>query len=172
MRVLVIAAVTLVVVGLAVLDRIDPLVAEPEHAAAPAQALRVDDRLDARLVRVIDGDTYVLWVARFGSFEKRATVDHYRLDGWRAREKDQGPETAPDGKTIIRYDGQTASRAAANVLGTAARIEVEERTLDGFGRIVARVLVDGRDLGKVLEEQKMVTPGSTMGAVDPGGRSA
>lgn len=120
----------------------------------------------ARHVRTMDGDSFVLWIARHGHFEHRGGVDRFRILGVRAREKYQGAEYGP-GDELLRMSGKDAAAWMDGVLSTAKLIEAEEVGLDDWGRILANVRVDGADLAERMLSARVAVRGSTMGVHVP-----
>jgi endonuclease YncB( thermonuclease family) len=116
----------------------------------------------ARHYRTIDGDSLVLLVARYGSFEKRAGVDQYRLNGVRARELRQPAEYDEAGQ-LTRLSGADARALLDGIMRVAHKIEVDELALDSFGRIIANIEVDDAPLARRLIDAKAVIPGNTQG---------
>lgn len=114
----------------------------------------------ARFLRAVDGDTFVFQVARFGSFEIRATVDHYRLANYMAREITDNADPAPAGETRV---GGKLARDMADAALRAGPVEVRELGLDKYGRILAEVYVNGSSLGAMLEAEHAVKSGSAKG---------
>jgi len=101
-------------------------------AAAPAPT-RTASRLD---FHIIDADT----------FEDRVSGTHYRLANIDA------PEIGNHARCAAERDLGNQATAAVRVLFSRARsLEiVPSGKLDRFGRSIARVNVDGRDLGELL----------------------
>ncbi len=95
-----------------------------------------------RRVHVIDGDTIEAGGRRF----RLANIDT--------------PETGDLARCAAeRRLGQRAAARARALLGGANRIETQEvgRT-DAYGRTIAHVLIDGRDLGDVLVAEGLARP--------------
>lgn len=119
--------------------------------------------MPVKFLRAVDGDTYVLHAARFGSFEKRATVDHYRLWAYMARELHDKTSDA------VRVDGKTAWQIADTALRASPLMWVTEHGLDMYGRILAEVWVLAEEhapmqsLGQLLLSQHAVISGSAKG---------
>lgn len=101
--------------------------------AALASAASADDRverLDARVVRVFDGDTVWVQPLHGGRWRK------LRLDGIDA------PEICQPGGLAAR------DALAARVLG--AEVQIEERAMDDYGRGIALVVLRGEDVNAWL----------------------
>lgn len=109
----------------------------------PAYRYRV-----SRKERVIDGDTYVLHLDLGFHITHRTTV---RLLGW----------SCPELRQPL---GREAQRAADELLNAAGTIIVEtEKDAQSFARWIARVWIDGRELGELLEARGLAVRGGRVG---------
>lgn len=126
-------------IALAVLIAGAALVITPQEQAFAPTPASADEW---RRVHVIDGDTIEAGGRRF----RLANIDT--------------PETGDLARCAAeRRLGQRATARARALLSSAARIETQEvgRT-DVYGRAVAHVLIDGRDLGEVLVAEGLARP--------------
>ena len=98
--------------------------------------LRPAYRYQAELSRMIDGDTMVFDVDCGFHVHVHATV---RLNGWNCPERstEHGPRATAASEALLR---------AATVI-----ILETERDVQSFARWVARIWVDGQELGALLE---------------------
>lgn len=119
------------------------------------------DLMPVRFQRAVDGDTFVFLAARYGSWEIRATVDHYRLWEYMARELHDKTSDVSG-----RVSGVQAQVIAHDVLSAATIIQVTERGLDKYGRILAEVWCDGVSLGNTLFLRHAVIKGSAKGIAE------
>lgn len=124
----------------------------------------------AQLVRVHDGDTYLLLLdlhARGLSQDGCQSV-WVRLRGYSARELSD--TAAEDPKGLGRVDGPAARDAAQAAFAAATEILVEIQGPAGassisFDRLAATIYVDGQDLGVLLEAQHAVAAGAFEGVI-------
>ncbi len=110
----------------------------PEPALRPTPAAAEE----LRRVHVIDGDTI------------EADGQRYRLVNIDTPEVGGGARCAAE-----RRHGARATQRAQALIANARRVETEPvgRT-DAYGRIIAYVLVDGRDLGEALIAEGLARP--------------
>jgi endonuclease YncB( thermonuclease family) len=106
---------------------------EPSNAA---KSSRAHERGEAAHLRVIDGDT----------LEDMATNITYRVVNI------DTPETGPRARCRAeRKLGNRATRQARALISSAGSVELRPTgRVDRYGRTVAFVLIDGRDLGETL----------------------
>lgn len=99
-------------------------------------------RYAARLVRMVDADTYVLRID--AGFHVHVET-HVRLNGW----------NCPERRDPL---GPAATAAAEQILKAASQIIVETaKDTQTFGRWVGAIFVDGRELGVLLEQRGLAT---------------
>lgn len=86
---------------------------------------------DARVVRVVDGDT--ISVALRGG--RRETVRILGVDT---------PETVKRGTPVQCYGPEASAFTKSRLTGRAVRLELDAEVRDRYGRLLAYVIVDGR----------------------------
>jgi endonuclease YncB( thermonuclease family) len=96
--------------------------------------------VDARKVYVIDGDTVA--IAR----------ERIRVLGIDA------PETREARCERERVAGYQTKARVVDLLRFGRSIDIHRQGHDGYGRTLARIIVDGRDLGEQLVREKLATP--------------
>ena len=110
-----------------------------EHASATLRTARTINS-----VRVIDGDT----------IQDRATGTRYRLAGIDAPETEDRAGCASE-----RLHGERSKAEAIKLTFEATSIEARPTgRIDVYGRTVAYVYVDGRELGDILVERGLARP--------------
>jgi endonuclease YncB( thermonuclease family) len=121
---------------------------EPTHVASiePAPGLRgrAEEAPAPRRLRVIDGDT----------LEDLAADIIYRI------ENIDTPETGPRAQcTAERQLGDRATREARALIAAAVNVQMQPTgRIDRYGRSIAFVLIDGRDLGETLIAEGLARP--------------
>src|SRR5687768_6838497 len=127
-----------VAMGLAVVAIVAAVRDDPSEALPPGEA---------RVVRVVDGDTIVV---RLSSGE-----EHVRLIGI------DTPETKKPGTPVECFGPEAAARMAALLpAGTAVRLERDEEARDRFGRLLAYVfrLSDGVLVARTMLDEGLAAP--------------
>lgn len=111
---------------------------------APASPARGEPNAEARNVRVIDGDT----------LEDTSSDITYRVVNI------DTPETGSRARcTAERELGNRATREVRALVASADRIEMRATgRIDRYGRTIAYVLIDGRDLGETLIAEGLARP--------------
>jgi endonuclease YncB( thermonuclease family) len=121
---------------------------EPTQVASvepvPGLRGRAEDAPAPRRLRVIDGDT----------LEDLAADITYRI------ENIDTPETGPRAQcTAERELGDRATREARALIAAAEEIQLSPTgRIDRYGRSIAFVLIDGRDLGETLIAEGLARP--------------
>lgn len=98
---------------------------------------------DGIRARVIDGDT----------IENTATGERIRLANI------DTPETGERAQCAAERDaGERATREARNLISTSTVSVDPTGRVDSYGRTIARVRVDGRDMGRILIDRGLARP--------------
>lgn len=112
--------------------------------STPAQAQQQWGPYPARIVEIGDGDTFT---AMINTFPGEYSLRDVRLTDINAPEK----------RGQCDAERALAARATARLVeltgGVGATIAVVVEDVDNFGRVIARALADGRDVGQVLLDE-------------------
>jgi endonuclease YncB( thermonuclease family) len=98
---------------------------------------------DGISARVIDGDT----------IENTATGERIRLANIDTPETGERAQCAAE-----REAGERAERAARNLISTSTVTVDPTGRVDSYGRTIARVRVDGQDMGRILIDRGLARP--------------
>ncbi len=129
------------VIGLATMPSPPPARGEP---TVEAKSENTRARAETPRIRVIDGDT----------LEDMGADITYRLVNI------DTPETGPRARCVAERDlGDRATRQARALISSADDVELRSTgRIDRYGRTIAFVLIDGRDLGETLIAEGLARP--------------
>ncbi len=112
-----------------------------------AQAETLPGPIQARVVRVIDGDTLIVQV---GIWFGQSVVEHIRIAGIDAPEM--------KGRCPSEIDAARAARQYVAGLVGGGAVELRDVRREKYGRALASVIAGGVDVGEALLREGLVRP--------------